>query len=269
MLAPKDEADALATVDVDTYINQANHWSTTKPQKRGRCFSAKSQEGGTCYANATAAVLHLAMTRITGRVGGYPDFFEIREKLVAKYGKDGASTLSVVKEVCPQYRLQCEQVDEEGAKAAVAAMRPVIATFHLTDQEWDLFSEFYKDNPEGILTRSVIDIRERPPGAELSGHAVVMSRCSSERLRLMNSWGRGWGDQGFFRIQNADVLGLKFVDVFWTLDDLRQEEKDAYTKYGSAACPKICVTECIALRAPRVTRHAPFETKFCTFSPQK
>ncbi|XP_076128276.1 uncharacterized protein LOC143109427 [Alosa pseudoharengus] len=225
-------SDALATVSVDVYINQ------TKER-----FGAKRQKLGTCYANASAAVLHLAMKRIVGRVGGYPDFFEIRDKLIDKHGWHGANIFKVLQEVCPQYRLQYRQVDAVGAVKAVAAKRSVIAFFFLTEEdpknpgnppyEWDSFSQFYKDNPRGILTRSEIDISKRPYGAKLAGHAVALTSYNNECLRLMNSWGSDWADGGFFRVQNADVLGLEFVDVFWTLDDLEQEEKDAYARDGA------------------------------------
>ena len=41
----------------------------------------------------------------------------------------------------------------------------------------------------------------------------------------MNSCGTDWGDDGFFKIENEDVLRselwqMKFFDVYWTLDML-------------------------------------------------
>lgn len=41
----------------------------------------------------------------------------------------------------------------------------------------------------------------------------------------MDSWGVGWAEQGFFKVQNADVLGLELTDVFYTIKDLTEEEK--------------------------------------------
>lgn len=73
----------LSTVDLDLYINKAKDW-----------FEAKRQDEETCYANASAAVLHLAMKCIIHvKPGGrYPDFFELRRELFDKYGKHGYST---------------------------------------------------------------------------------------------------------------------------------------------------------------------------------
>jgi len=221
-------SDMLSTVDLDLYINKSNDR-----------FGAKRQHGGTCYANASAAVLHLAMMRIKGRDGGYPDFFELRSELIAKYGEDGAPTMKVLIEVCPKYRLRCKEVDAVGAMKAVSAKRPVVAIFYLSGAQWDQFSQFYKENRKGILTRSYLDSKHHST-TKPSGHAVVLTSYDAESLRLMNSWGHKWADNGFFRVQNADVLpGLKFFDVFWTLASLSEEEKKAHDQNGAEVAAKL------------------------------
>ena len=58
-------------------------------------------------------------------------------------------------------------------------------------------------------------------------------------LGLMNSWGDGWADNGFFRVQNADVLGLEFSDVFWTENDLSKKEKKAYGQHGAEIAARL------------------------------
>ncbi|XP_067024311.1 uncharacterized protein [Acropora muricata] len=220
-------SDLLSSVDLDVYINQANDG-----------FGAKRQHGGTCYANASAAVMHLAMQRIIGRDGGYPDFFELREKLIAKYGEDGAFTKNVLEEMCPDYRLQCQTVNAIGAMEAISAKRPVVVTFHLTGAQWDQFEKFYDENPGGILTRSYLDSKPISTSGA-GGHAVVLTSYDADSLRLMNSWGDDWADQGFFRVQNSNVLGLEFFDVFWTLDDLSEKEKKAYEQHGAEVAGKL------------------------------
>jgi len=219
--------DLLASVDLDLYINRVND-----------SFGAKRQQGGTSYANAAAAVMHLAMKRIIGRDGGYPDFFDLRKKLIAKYGEHGASTKEVLKEMCPEYRLQCQTVDAIDAMKAISAKRPVVATFHLTGAQWDQFGKFYGENPRGILTRSYLDSKHVST-SDAGGHAVVLTSYDADSLRLMNSWGDDWADQGFFRVQNSDVLGLKFVDVFWTSNDLSEKEKKAYKQHGAEVAGKL------------------------------
>jgi len=220
-------SDMLSTVDLDIYINKSSD-----------DFGAKRQHGGTCYANASAAVLHLAMKRIIGRDGGYPDFFELRRELIAKYGEHGAPTKRVLEEVCPKYRLECKEVDATGAMKAISAKQPVVARFYLSGAQWDRFYQFYEQNPKGILTRSYLDSKHHST-SNPGGHAVVLTSYDAESLRLMNSWGDDWADNGFFRVQNADVLGLKFFDVFWTLDNLSQEEKRAYDQHGAEIAAKL------------------------------
>jgi hypothetical protein len=62
----------------------------------------------------------------------------------------------------------------------------------------------------------------------MGGHAVVLIDIAPNYLRFLNSWGAQWADKGFFKVAKADVLNLKFIDVFWTLDDLTATEKSAY-----------------------------------------
>ena len=220
-------SDLLSSVDLDVYIKQVND-----------SFGAERLRGETSSANAAAAVMHLAMKRIIGRDGGYPDFFDLREKLIAKYGKEGASTKKVLKEMCPEYRLQCQTVDAIGAMEAISAKRPVVVTFHLTGAQWYQFGKFYNENPRGILTRSYLDSKHVST-SDAAGHAVVLTSYDAESLRLLNSWGGDWADQGFFRVQNSDVLGLEFFDVFWTEDDLSEKEKKAYEQHGADVARKL------------------------------
>ena len=49
-------------------------------------------------------------------------------------------------------------------------------------------------------------------------------------LRFLNSWSYKWGDGGFFRVENAGVLGMTFYDVFFYEKDLTRDEKNAWKK---------------------------------------
>ena len=132
----------LETVDLATYINQANAE-----------FKPKQQYKGTCYANAIAAVFHLAMNRIVGREGGIPDFYTIRSRITHEYGVKGANTEKVLKKVCPEYRLHFREVCETGARQAINKRRPVVARFSLYEEQWEQFSAFYTKTPKGILRK--------------------------------------------------------------------------------------------------------------------
>ena len=222
-------SDMLASVNLDVYINQE-----VKDYKAKR-----EQEGDTCYAEAAATVLHLSMTRIRGREGGCPDFYALKDEIVKEFYPDnypdGVPTIRVLEKMCPKYRLRCKRVNHKEAMQAVASSRPVVAIFRLTKNEWDSFDDFYEKNPKGILTKKEIDITARSPKNQkkISGHAAVLTSFDSECLRLLNSWGEDWGDMGFFRVQKADVLGLEFIDVYWTEEDLKEEEITYFKKFGS------------------------------------
>ena len=226
-------SDVLTSVSLDMYINQSNKGINAQDQ----------DEKPICYAIASAVVLHLAMKRILGREGGYPDFYMLRDQMISKHGDErglvGADTRHVLEEVCPQYRLRCKRVDIKGAMKAITSKRPVVARFRLTPKEWRVFRGFLRSNPDNVLTTDEIDISKRQPGALTSGHAVVLTSYNSKCLRLMNSWGTEWGDCGFFNVQNADVLNFEFFDVFWTSDDLLDSEKDYYARHGSEVASKL------------------------------
>jgi hypothetical protein len=45
----------------------------------------------------------------------------------------------------------------------------------------------------------------------------------------MNSWGSSFADEGFFRVKDQQVLNdTHFFDIYWTLDDLKPCEIEAY-----------------------------------------
>lgn len=221
-------SDLLVNVSLDICINQ----STSE-------FKAQEQKGGTCYANAAAAVLHLSMKRIIGRDGGYPDFDNLRKVMIARHGEEGAPMFPVLDEITRENRLHCKKVERKDAMSAIVAKRPVVATFFLNDEEWDHFSEFFRRTPSGILTKAELDIGKRGEKEKLSGHAVVLTSFNSKCLRFMNSWGDSWADKGFFRVENSEVLGLEFYDVYWTLDDLSKREIEYFEKNGAKVAENI------------------------------
>lgn len=100
-----------------------------------------------------------------------------------------------------------------------------------------------------------------PPN--LGGHAVVLIRCDPDCLTFMNSWGQQFADGGFFRVKDQTVLNATtFYDIYWTLNDLTLNEKQAYKREGAIrgqellqtfpslqdvcfACPKCNRTSCV------------------------
>ena len=216
-------SDLLADVDLDVYINQSV-----------RDYEAQEeQEGHTCYAHASATVLHLTMKRIYGPENDVPTFVELKDEMIGQFGKEAFSITTALKKMCKKYHLRYKPVDLKGAMEAVASSRPVVATFKLTRKEWDRFKEFFITNGKGILTKKEIDITARPSNPKRFGHAVVLTSFNSEYLRLLDSRGSDWADSGFIKVQNADVLGFKFYDVYWEIEDLNEKEKTSFKELGS------------------------------------
>ena len=226
----------MVSVHLDIYINRT-----------ASSFRARDQgdDDLTCYAFASAVVVHLAMQRIHGREGGYPTFEELKDEMIREHGTNRACTEKVLAKICPKYRLHYRnKVSIKEAKEAISEKRPVVATFYLTNTEWDVFEEFYKANATGILTKKTLDVRKRPVQCskdDLEGHAVVLTSYNSQSLTFMNSWGDKFGDSGFFRVENAKVLGdqLEFFDVYWKVDELSDKEKERYRKHGSELAGKL------------------------------
>ena len=216
-------SDLLADVDLDVYINQSV-----------RDYEAQEkQEGHTCYAHASATVLHLAMKRIYGPENDVPTFNGLKNEMIDHFGKERSKMKLVLQRMCTKYRLRYKKVDLKGAVEAVASSRPVIATCKLTLDEWGRFKKFFKTDREGILTNKEIDITTRPSDSNKFGHATVLTSFNSKYLRLLNSGGSDWGDKGFFKVQNADVLGFKFYDVYWEVEDLNEKERTSFKELGS------------------------------------
>ncbi|CAC5382738.1 unnamed protein product [Mytilus coruscus] len=202
--------DHLGSISLVKYINQPVSF-----------MKAQTQEGETCYANVAATVVHLATKRIIGREDGYPHFKTLRKSIIEQFGN---------------FKF------EDAIKAIALKRRPVVATFRLTDAEWKTFNYLYSENPTGILTKSEIDItkRHRSEECQLIGHAFVFCSYNSYGCRFMNSWGHEWGDMGFFRVQRADILNIKFIDVYKSY--LTQKEKEYYKRYGREEVEKLMTT---------------------------
>ena len=210
----------LASTEINNYVN------SEKIDK----FQSKTHKGGTCYANAVAAGICLASSRVLGR----PElsFFQIRNILINKYGEEGANTSQVLTEILRDYRLHFKKVNEEEARKAVMKTRPCIATFYLNATQWGNFSSFYEINPKGILTREIVEAKKEHPNSTPGGHAVVLTHISKNYLKFLNSWGTGFADNGYFKVKNSKVLGnINFYDIFWYTSDLNKEDIETFNQY--------------------------------------
>jgi hypothetical protein len=166
--------DVLGQVDRDAYINDEHVRTCRKPSDQG--------DSGTCYAHATAAVIHMALARIVVREEGYPTIKEIRTRILERFppiSEKGQPTAQVLAEATLWYRpLRFRKVDEEGARQVVLRRRPVLTTFQLSDSGWEGFDLYFKtkDTAKSVLTRRHMASKRSGQGCD--GHAVVLIRCA-------------------------------------------------------------------------------------------
>jgi len=217
----------------------ATIWQSESVKSTIASFTAPRQLGGTCYANACAAAISLANSRIVGRRS--PPFEKIREDMIQQFGYDGANLLFVLDRYTSGHhggRLRHNQVDEAVAREILSSRQhPLAATFFLTDAQWSSFSGFYSHYPASSMPKGYIlgpsykasgsvqqDFQEGG-----SGHAVLAINVDEGgNLVLLNSWGTEWGNRGTFKVENASVLNLQFHHVYFLEQDLTNCERNSY-----------------------------------------
>lgn len=121
-------------------------------------------------------------------------------------------------------------MDEDGARKAVMKTRMCVTRFGLTDKQWKIFNNFFKNYPKGILTKEIIG--ESKKGEKLKGHAVVLTEIFKDHLYFLNSYGKEWGDNGFFRVKDAKVLNARFLEIYIEPQKYTGEQKDECDKFN-------------------------------------
>jgi len=187
-----------------------------------------SDSESTCYAHAVATVIRAAQDRIVGRYVN--DFDDLVCEITSEFGYEGADVVGVLETICPRKRLQ-SAVRDPSEVLSILEERPLVASFWLTQTQWDNFSRFFKENPRGKLSSAYLgpaDPRDPRPG-----HAVAIIGIGQDRgayyFKMKNSWGRNFADYGYFRVA-FDAFGpeVEYVDVFYTFNDISEREHAAY-----------------------------------------
>jgi len=166
------------------------------------------QKGGTCYANAAATCIRAALAKQGKEEHLVPQHSEIVEQMIIKYGMNGANLFDAFLEFCPKYNLCVREVEPAKAKDWVRKGHAVVASFHLTQQQWEAFNDFYDQSPSDVLFQLPC-----PKGKITIGHAAFVTGVSEKTLELKNSWGEDFADQGKFRV-GIQALSLQYYHVF-------------------------------------------------------
>jgi hypothetical protein len=100
-------------------------------------FKKPHLQRGTCYANDTATIIRAAEARIIGRQ--IESHKAIVQRLVDKYGEDGAQFFSVLRKECKKKNLRCSYVSLKKAEKAIREGRALIMVIHMPEYMWDDF----------------------------------------------------------------------------------------------------------------------------------
>lgn len=210
-------------------------------------FEITNQKIGNCYLHATRNIIRMTRARIYPP--NIPDPQTLEQEIVHEfpyeYDKNGEvkgrNTFEVLKRMVPKYKLHVNQVlgkttkeIEKMVKIILLRRRPVVLSFRLTEKQWDNFCNFfdrYSPRKREIITEEEMNKNVPVDDKDGGGHAVVITKYSKECFTVLNSWGDQWGDNGFFKIKDLSVFSqFRCFDVFFTLKDLTDYEKNEYQK---------------------------------------
>ena len=225
-------------------------------------YAKDQRDRGTCWAHAISACIFFASSRIIGRVKTYPDeidildengkkkfeFENMKHKLYKAFNllsdeefyklkkedrekiEEGQNTGSILPGVLKEYGLKSIEITENEARLAIIEGRPCVARFSLTKNQWRSFSAFFKDKRTKLSILRKSDLPSKGTD-KLHGHAVVLTHIGPNYLKFLNSWGKDFGDNGFFSVTPGVLNETRYFDIFWKENDLSKEEKEAYKKY--------------------------------------
>ena len=217
---PNSLMSLLASTSINYYVNSDINKNEAKDQGDKK----------TCYANSIAATIYLDSPRFI--YGRELDFNIIKNKMINKYGYNGSHIYKILDENLNDYKLKYRPLydDEKEARLAIMKTRPCLAVFKLSGKQYYNFKKFFEENPKGILTKDIINKQNDYNGEGIT-HSVVLTHISKNYLKFLNSWGKNWGDNGYFKVENQSVLNAEFIEIYWDFNDLSQQEKDNYNNY--------------------------------------
>ena len=163
---------------------------------------------GTCYAYAIASAIRRAQSLKKEKLTSHR---KIRNRLIRKYGRDGAHVCQVLEEQSRKYNITFKKTSSrEKAEEALRRKQGLIIRCSLTEKQWHTFEKFFKANPRETLHKS--DLGASNPGKSTSGHAMIVYGQTKDCWIVKNSWGKGFANHGLFTIRK-NAMKFRFVCV--------------------------------------------------------
>ncbi|KRW99187.1 hypothetical protein PPERSA_07430 [Pseudocohnilembus persalinus] len=187
------------------------------------------------YYSGCAAGIHLAMSTFYHREGDFPSYEKIREQIKEEYKSEinQPHTYTIIYKYAQQFRLYSRRISEKEAKFQILGQKPVLARLSLDIQQWEIFQEYFKHNPKGTLNR-----RNFLPNCGMGSHiglTVNLVGFDTNSLIFFNQWGKNWGDNGFFRLQQEGNLVIEFYELYQDSNNLTENEKQSINYSGNHA----------------------------------
>jgi len=140
-----------------------------------------------------STVIRGALNRI-GRAVETHDSMKLR--ILARHERS-LNAETVLKEECERAGLQCQQKDRTGILAALDRGRICLLRYRMTKGQLHAFSDFFKQSPTDTM---ISDELPDDDGTTKTGHSVVIYGYRPFVWTIKNSWGTGFGNEGFFAV---------------------------------------------------------------------
>ena len=134
----------------------------------------------TCLAHATATVIYFLQDRYKTK---RESFKSLRDQFIPKlHGNGGEMTWeeqrTAIYDICLEKGFTCDDVNVNKACRAVRDIRPVVATFDLTESQWRKFVSFFTPSSTSSgtdLNHKILETKDLgQEEGSLSGHAIVL-----------------------------------------------------------------------------------------------